>query len=360
MHARGKAIAALISTIAIGLIPVSAEAATSCKTINKTYQYGIAVSKFSKNIGLPIVGKPAVSSKLYKKHIKLDIDKDGIVCEVAKPTPAPTPKPTVPAGFLGNINGSVDESYKSNIKYSSTMHPEFLKIIDKSIRDAIDATDEIAKPKKFSIFLFTIKDADWLQGVLNETGAYRYMPASSAQQYLSNSYSDDCGQGFVAKDSENNPMFFQCTAYDGSGWNSAPHEYFHMVQTELGQFSSNNVPIWMLEGLPTYFQDLLNNNLSPYNRGLAKFSKGQLLSKLYRLETTMDPNGSIVQAENGYQIGYFATKYLTDNYGYDKIVSFNKEVSKTSWKPLFEKTFGLTSDEFYVKVVEEIIKYFPH
>lgn len=354
MHARSKAIASIIATLAFTLVPLSSEAAISCKTINKQYQYGVALSKYSKNRGNEIIGKPVVSSKVYKKHQKLDIDKDGIICEIEKQVVA---EPTKLAGFLTNINNSVSLDYKKNISYSNTVNKDFLAIIDKSIRNAIDATDEIASPKAFRVFLFTVKDADWLQNVLNQTGTARYMPASSAQQYLASSYNDDCGQGFVARDLSNNPVFFQCTAYDGSGWNSAPHEYFHMVQTELGQFSSNNVPLWMLEGLPTYFQDLLNNNLSPYNRGLAKFSRDELLSKMYRLEATVDPNGSIVQSENGYQLGYFATKYLTDNYGYDKLIEFNKKVSSSNWKDLFSQTFGLTADDFYVKVVQEIMKY---
>ena len=69
--------------LALGLsLPSTAGAASfkDCKSFNKTYPNGVAQSvasaKKQKNA-------PKIAKDIYSKHIKLDVDKDGTVCEKA-------------------------------------------------------------------------------------------------------------------------------------------------------------------------------------------------------------------------------------------------------------------------------------
>lgn len=68
----------------------SAGSYKNCSILNKTYKNGIAKSfaaaKKQKNI-------PKVSAGLYKSNIKLDLDKDGTVCENLKTIYVPAPSP---------------------------------------------------------------------------------------------------------------------------------------------------------------------------------------------------------------------------------------------------------------------------
>jgi hypothetical protein len=80
----------------------------SCSALNKVYSGGVASSIGFKNLGGTLAKAPKVSSAIYKANKKLDLDKDGIVCEVLKkvvaaPTPAPTVAPE-PALTLDNLN----------------------------------------------------------------------------------------------------------------------------------------------------------------------------------------------------------------------------------------------------------------
>ena len=67
----------------------------SCTELNKTFKFGIANSAKFVNRGAGPISKPTVSAATFKKNQKLDKDKDGIVCEVIKPT-APVSKPSLP------------------------------------------------------------------------------------------------------------------------------------------------------------------------------------------------------------------------------------------------------------------------
>lgn len=362
MHARNKAIAVLVALSFMLFVP-AAEATNNCSLVNKYYPSGVSASKLAKNKGAEIIGTPRVRASVYKKYQKLDADRDRIVCEIEKTIA--TPKPADPNinltastnQFIKNINSSASYSDVITIINSPTVHSSFLSIVQRSLDKAVDATDEIALPSNIRVYLFTVKDASWLNDRLVESGASMYMPAPSAQAYIARSKSDDCGQSFIAKVGTSS-MFFQCTPYDGEGRDASAHEYFHMLQSELGQFGTPNpkTPLWMFEGAPTYFSDLLANRMDPYQRiGNPMITKDEVVNKLIALEVTIDIGGNVVESNNGYQFGYFAVKTLIDSYGYDKFVEFNKLVSTSlNWKTLFNQIYGNSPQQFYQEVAESI------
>ncbi|MCG7346438.1 excalibur calcium-binding domain-containing protein [Sporosarcina sp. ACRSL] len=53
----------------------------NCTELNKTYPGGVAKDSKVKNKGGKTKHKPFVSAEIYKSHIKMDRDKDGIACE---------------------------------------------------------------------------------------------------------------------------------------------------------------------------------------------------------------------------------------------------------------------------------------
>ena len=71
-------------------MPSTASAATfkNCASLNKSYSNGVAQSataaKKQKNA-------PKIENAVYKKHIKLDLDKDGTVCEKESSTNGANP-----------------------------------------------------------------------------------------------------------------------------------------------------------------------------------------------------------------------------------------------------------------------------
>ncbi|GAA0802730.1 DUF732 domain-containing protein [Spirilliplanes yamanashiensis] len=81
------ALAALV--IAATLLPAGpAEAAArryaSCAALQKTYANGVATSK--RAAAAPAIHPPKVSASLYAANRTLDRDRDGVVCERARPT----------------------------------------------------------------------------------------------------------------------------------------------------------------------------------------------------------------------------------------------------------------------------------
>lgn len=83
---RSKSVFTIFVVSALSLVSVSltAVAATAtCKSIRSTYALGLAKSSYI-NRGLPLLAKPKISSALYKKYRLLDLDQDGIVCEVTR------------------------------------------------------------------------------------------------------------------------------------------------------------------------------------------------------------------------------------------------------------------------------------
>lgn len=92
-------VASILLTASIAVGTISAEAAIktfkNCTELNKSFKYGVAASAKSANRGAGPVSKPTVSPATFKKNQKLDRDKDGIICEVLKPS-APEPKPSLP------------------------------------------------------------------------------------------------------------------------------------------------------------------------------------------------------------------------------------------------------------------------
>jgi hypothetical protein len=261
-------------------------------------------------------------------------------------------------GFLSNINNSASRNNSTEIVLSPTVNKAFVKKVRANIKRAIDATDEIARIERFSVYLFTVKDAVWLKDILAKYEIEQYMPASSAKQYLKSANGKDCGQAFTAK-INGSSAFFQCTPYDGAGGDSSTHEVFHMLQDTLGHFSSENskTPLWLSEGSAVYFQDLLTESSLGKQIQYISFSKKGLVKKLTNLEATFDPQSKILNRNNGYVIGANAVEFIIQKYGYKKFVDFNKKIiDSQSWQDSFIDVYKKSPKRFYAEVANEVAR----
>ncbi len=73
----------LLALATMFVTPASAIATyKTCADLRKTFKSGVSLSSASKNKGLGPIAKPRVSPAVYTKNKKLDLDNDGIACEV--------------------------------------------------------------------------------------------------------------------------------------------------------------------------------------------------------------------------------------------------------------------------------------
>lgn len=85
----------LTTTFLVLFVSVSADARSfkSCNELRSVYKYGVSASAKSINRGSGPIYKPKVLSSVYRANIRLDLDRDKIVCEVVRPRVSPTPPP---------------------------------------------------------------------------------------------------------------------------------------------------------------------------------------------------------------------------------------------------------------------------
>lgn len=111
----------LLSLLAVALllasaiaVPAQAKTFKSCLELLKTHRYGIAQSAAKAKLQNSEFQIPRVSATVYNQNIKLDTDKDGVVCEVKKNSSlkANAPKPGTKCSKVGEVQAIFDRNYK--------------------------------------------------------------------------------------------------------------------------------------------------------------------------------------------------------------------------------------------------------
>ena len=76
--------AVIIALFAAPITESSSEGASpTCSQVRLKYAAGVALGSY-KNLGLPLLKKPAISTKAYRQYRTLDTDSDGIACELSR------------------------------------------------------------------------------------------------------------------------------------------------------------------------------------------------------------------------------------------------------------------------------------
>jgi len=165
---------------------------------------------------------------------------------------------------------------------------------------------------------------------------------------------------------------------------TGPHEYTHFVQ-----FYSGNMPgkaaCWVIEGMATFYGNAIgfsmedptgavrNNWFSgfawsygsatpnqaaynEFNQLLRRGNPAEITTIMKLLEATdCSQRTGPTTVQIGYLLGGMAWEALVASYGHQSVVDYLKDFTKTQdWRASFKNVYGLTVDEFYLKLAPYI------
>jgi hypothetical protein len=232
-------------------------------------------------------------------------------------------------------------------------------------------------PKKYQVVYFSERDANWAEETKTKIGAAYHTTFQSEI----NKWPFGCNFAFATKGKDSIPVFFSCLdskfARGIHDKQTAIHEYFHLVQAK---YDWKKMPCWMLEGSATYFGVTLGidgtdptgkssftfikqlasqynpngNSQNPPNSRLAdKISNDAGILEVFKeLDKNMNELGNTsCTSLGGYTVGSIATESLIAVKGYKTYMDFVTTFSNTSdWKAEFKKAYGLSAEDFYLKL----------
>ena len=309
-----------------------------------------------------------------------------------QPTPTPTPEPTGPSAPITFDN--LDLKWAASVARQS-LSEEFAKLsqpkstaifhIGPNVREDLVAEEKrflaIAErmfsgyftPAKYDVVMYSEKDGTWADQELSTLVNY---PPTISKDIANNP--NDCNSAGAMITKDGGPIYQMCLDTKGRGINdkqTSIHEYFHLVQFKHSLF---DMACWMVEGSATYFgvnlgidetdptgkstTAFLNQLVGQYNpegsRNSGSASRlreklstdAGLLDVLHALEIKQGPNIDC-PALGAYSIGAIATEALIAVKGYKTYLDFVSTFpAKNDWKLEFKKSYGLTPDEFYLKL----------
>ena len=342
----------------------------------------------------PVAKKPVVKKAVVKPTLT---QSPSTVVEAPKVVePIPTPTPTAPAQPISFDN--LDLVWTSKVARTEIL-TEFAKL--KKPDGAYElfvgptvATGDIAEekrlldigttmfseyflPKKYQVVYFSERDASWAEETKTNIGAGYHTTFQSEID----KWPFGCNFAFATKSKDSIPVFFSCLdskftrgIHDKQ---TAIHEYFHLVQAK---YEFKKMPCWMLEGSATYFGTVLGidgtdstgkssftfikqlafqynpngNSQNPPNSRLAdKISNDAgVLEVCKELDKNMNELGNTSCTSLGaYTVGSIATEALIAVKGYKTYMDFVSTFPITAdWKSEFKKAYGLSTDDFYLKL----------
>lgn len=137
-------------------------------------------------------------------------------------------------------------------------------------------------------------------------------------------------------------------------YNTIFHEYFHLVQKDLGFFRTE-FPMWLNEGSCQYVaaKGLADSGLYDF----AKIRSGNVSGaksvkeQLHTMETVGGFAGAGEEHADEYPLGFLAVEYLMvgkPNGGIGDLTEFCQQVGRgTPWQEAFESSFGKSPEQFY-------------
>ena len=314
--------------------------------------------------------------------------------------PTPTPAPTAPAQPISFDN--LDLIWTSKVARTEIL-TEFAKLKkpddayelfvgptvpsgdiaeEKRLLDiATTMFSEYFLPKKFQVVYFSEQDASWAEEIEKRVGP----SYDTTFQAEIDKLPYRCDFAFATKGKDQTPAYFSCLdskVSRGTMNASIPiHEYFHFVQQK---YSWQKMPCWMLEGSATYFGAALGIDKNDptgkmsfeftkrlayqygpegqFNPGSLNQSNTRLIEKIVsevglldlfiQLDKNMKELGNTSCASLGaYAVGSIATEALIAVKGYKTYMDFVSTFPITAdWKSEFKKTYGLSTDDFYLKL----------
>ena len=310
----------------------------------------------------------------------------------ASPTPTPTPEPTGPSSPITFDN--LDLKWTASVARQN-LAEEFAKLtqpkstaifhIGPNVREDLVIEEKrllaIAErmfngyfnPAKYDIVMYSEKDGAWADQKLGTLVNY---PPTITKDIANNPRECNSAGAMIHKDG--GPVYQMCIDTGGRGINdkqTSIHEYFHLVQFKHSLF---DMACWMVEGSATYFgvalgvdgtdstgkstTTFLNQLTNQYNPGGPR--NGGSASKLREKLSTdsgllevlraleVKPEQTVDCPSLGaYSVGAVVTEALIAVKGFKTYMDFVATFpAKNDWKLEFKKAYGLTPDEFYLKL----------
>lgn len=286
--------------------------------------------------------------------------------------------PLVGAAAFASVNQKLLDSTGSVTEAQFIVGPNVLEaevtlekdLINKSVR----IFSEWYLPENFKVVMFSEKDGNWGDEQLKEQGG-SYFSTISKEIDVWAANGAPCGFAFATEAKDGTPIYYGCTdSFRVRDWvyqQTPPHEYFHLVQNQYG-----TLPQWLLEGSAAFFGAAIgyydispdglkskeffqgtSGNFDPDNEGpdynrlvkhLRTLTESESLKMYKDLETFNWQDGDRL---SHYALGGLATEVLIGVWGLDIYMEMLEGTKDGSWKTSFTRTYGLTTDEFYVKLV---------
>jgi hypothetical protein len=366
----------LLALVLAGLngLPASANTFKNCKALQAVSQNGVALSKNWKNKGSGPIFTPKVSASIYLANKKLDLDKDGIVCEKIKPEiPAPIPAapeaaPSKSSTVLAlQIRAAVAASpapvrqaiYVSEAAQLSYANKAIIEVFEKHIQWLASTGLALRNELVFVI----PRTAGWMNDEIARQGCGRYTLPIGGYAI----WADCSGRSVVTRpdvDTEGGSIFSL------SAQHVMIHEAWHQWQREAvgTQRGNGDYPKWIWEGSAQAV-----SRYAIWAVGDQLQDPEALLRDWYTLERPdlrascvgvkireMVPNTPWPDKANcGYSKGQVAIDLLVEKYGFNalvKIFQVPKQGGMTDFASVFKSVTGAELELFYDEVDIEMTK----
>jgi hypothetical protein len=346
----------------------------SCSALNKVYSGGVASSIGFKNLGGTLAKAPKVSSAIYKANKKLDLDKDGIVCEVLKkvvaaPTPAPTvaPEPALTLDNLdvravraqgvreviGAMTKALTNSPNVTINYVVSSDVPTQALADMKLQ--IDETSKLFSPLLGGQVMTVVVLTE------NET------PFKNQGR---NPFT--CG-GAAYFDFRTVLCVPTYGTFGVESFGLGYHEFTHLVQ--IAQFTPKPKSTFFFEGFATYVAGVLgfardgvsDDNFNSWlnkDQGWKKSYEGfgytysvEDMSRFLDVaDNDQNPDQKFTYSVASYKLGAAMWEVMIAVYGWDKFMSFFDSLDNgKSYAQNFESNYGVSLADAHIKIAKYIL-----
>jgi hypothetical protein len=256
-----------------------------------------------------------------------------------------------------------------NFNIGPNQNPAVISAEKDSLNKAARLWSSVYQPKEqLEVLFYNFADLDWAKAKYTQlTGAASFHSAAScSMNYCGNASTGRTGNG---------PWIYE-QGLGGSLWNksTSAHEYTHLAQTSGNSNYWNIAPLWLVEGMAQFYGEAIG--YAPFDSKL--ITRGQMHrqycsdfveAKQGDMKTLLEKNNvSTVKTLMGsiefpnprhqqgltaaaYLLGSYASEVLVAVYGHSSVEQFIKSfATSTDWKSIFNKSFGISSDDFYGKL----------
>lgn len=265
-----------------------------------------------------------------------------------------------PKALMESAVASIEAAYKQSGKASVTY--KYINSKDADLKVVKALKPYLQKGMRFfspymtksnvTVISFGSKSISWAQKQLNTV-----LSGSGIKHKIT-----DCSGGFewsFKKDDHIEHVWLNCSTdrFAMQGTVNSAHPATHFFQ---GEYKSHRMPAWVVEGPATLYGDVLgygskSSKATKNNWGgqtalknvLKAGNEEKVISVIKKLEGQNDRFMG-----NVYTLGKMMTAALIGAYGNEKFIEFSKLFATSDdYEANFQSSFGITTDEFYKKLV---------